>query len=175
MRYNYFPRGLGLTAALSIAFLSTVPIARSAEDPLREVLQSRYAAMKAAMAAHDGPGIAAILAPNFVSVDVSGKSENASQTIAEVNALKTDPDKSSNTTLSSISPGSTAVTVEQRYDMKTKSTTADGTQHDVELVTLSTDTWVKSGNVWLIERTVTDDVTYFVDGKLTAHRAKPSS
>src|SRR5437870_1802713 len=77
----------------------TVSTAWSADDSLREALQSRYTAMKAAMAAHDGAAMAAILAPNFVSVDLSGHSETAFQMIAEVNGLKPDPNKSSTTTL----------------------------------------------------------------------------
>jgi Domain of unknown function (DUF4440) len=129
--------------------------------------------MKAAMAAHDGAAMAAIFAPDFTSVDVSGQSKTASQVISEVNDLKPDPNKSSETTLISISPAANVATVEQRYDMKTVRTAADGTQHNVELVTLSTDTWIRRGGVWLIERTVTNELSYFVDGRLGQHKLKP--
>jgi hypothetical protein len=57
--------------------------------------------------------------------------------------------------------------------MKTVKTAADGTRHNIELVTLSTDTWVKPADVWLIERTVTNELSYFKDGQLVGHKQKP--
>ncbi len=57
--------------------------------------------------------------------------------------------------------------------MKTVTTAADGTQHNIELVALSTDTWVKPADVWLIGRTVTNELSYFKDGQLVGHRQKP--
>lgn len=129
--------------------------------------------MKAATAAHDGSAISSLLAPDFVSLDVSGQSETASQMIAEVSALKPDPNKVSTTTLVSLNPVGNAVTAEQQYDMKTVRVGADGVAHQVRLVTLSTDTWVNSGSSWLLQRTVTDDMSLFRDGQLVAHKAKP--
>ena len=64
--------------------------------------------------------------------------------------------------------------VVQRYDMRTIRTDPDGTPHNVELVTVSTDTWVKPANAWLIDKTVTDELSYFKDGKLVAHQVKPT-
>ena len=56
--------------------------------------------------------------------------------------------------------------------MKTVRPGPDGILHPVELVSLSTDIWVKPGPVWLIQKTVTDDMTLYRDGKLAAHRAR---
>jgi hypothetical protein len=109
-----FLRKLGLSLALFVACVPAGPIASRADDSLRSALESRYAAMKAAMAAHDSAAIAAIFAPDFASVDVSGQSKGASQVIADVTALKPDPNRSSETTLISIVPAAEAVTVEQR-------------------------------------------------------------
>ncbi len=74
----------------------------SADGNFRAVLQSRYAAMKAAMAARDANAIASVLAPNFVSIDTSGNRENAAKMIAEVKALPQDPHKTGVTTLVSV-------------------------------------------------------------------------
>jgi hypothetical protein len=76
--------------------------------------------------------------------------------------------------LVSVDSATTSVTVVQRYDMKTIRTDPDSTPHNVELVTVSTDTWVKPANVWLIDKTVTDELSYFKDGKLVAHQVKPT-
>jgi hypothetical protein len=173
MRHDRSLRNFG--ACLILCFLGVLvgSIAWSADDALREVLQSRYAVMKAAMAAHDGAAMTKMLAPDFMSVDVSGKLETASQLIAEVNGLKPDPNKSSETTLISLGPDANRVIVEQQYHMKTVRTAGDGTQHNVELITLSTDTWIKPADVWLMERTVTNELSYFDNGLLVAHKLKP--
>jgi hypothetical protein len=57
--------------------------------------------------------------------------------------------------------------------MKTVKATPDGVQHNIELVTLSTDTWVKPAEVWLVQRTVTNELSYFRDGQLVVHKQKP--
>jgi hypothetical protein len=124
-----FLRKLGLSLALFFACVAAGPVASRADDSLRTALEARYADMKAAMAAHDSAAIAATIAPDFASVDVSGQSKGASQVIADVTALKPDPNRSSETTLISITPAADAVTVQQQYHMKTIVTAADGVQH----------------------------------------------
>ena len=173
VRFCQLLRDFWVAAALSIVSIPAGSVAGAADDLLISVLQSRYAAMKTAMAAHDRAAIAAILAPDFVSVDVAGSSESADQMITAVNALKPDPNKSSETTLISVVPAASAVTVEQQYDMKTVKTAADGTQHKIEIVALSTDTWVKRADAWLMARTVTNELSYFKDGQLVGHKQKP--
>lgn len=173
MRPDRLLRSLGLSLVLSVACISAGSIAGAADDSLRAALQSRYAELKVATAARDAAALAAIFAPDFVSVEVSGQSRGASQVIAELNAVKPDPNKTSETTLITITPGASAVTVEQRYDMKSVRTAADGTQHNIELVALSTDSWIKPGDVWLIQRTVTHELAVFDGGKLIMHKLKP--
>jgi hypothetical protein len=140
------------------------------DSSLKAQLQSRYAAMKSAMAAHNKSAIAAILAPDFVSIDINGQSEGADQMIEEVSALKPDPNKTSTTTLESIAPSGNSVTVKQRYDMNTVKAGDDGAQHKVQLITRSTDQWIRVGGVWLLERTVTNEMSYYKDGRLITHR-----
>jgi hypothetical protein len=158
----------------AVIFLSIVGFgsqtAWSADGDLKAALQSRYAAMKSAMADHNGAAIAAILAPDFASIDVTGQSETAAQMIDEVNALKPDPNKLSETTLLSISSAANSVTVKQRYDMKTTKIASDGSRHSVELITLSTDSWTKSAGEWLLQRTVTNEISYYKDGQMVMHK-----
>lgn len=63
----------------------------NSDDPLRSVIEGRYAAMKSAMAARDAKAISELLASDFVSEDVSGQKENAETMIQEVVALPKDP------------------------------------------------------------------------------------
>src|ERR1700741_193577 len=98
MRADRLFRSLGLSLVLSVVCLA----AGSADDSLKATLQSRYADLKAAMGARDTTALVAIFTPDFVSVEVSGQSRGASQVIAELNAVKPDPNKTSETTLLSI-------------------------------------------------------------------------
>jgi hypothetical protein len=100
--------------------------------------------MKAAMAARDGKAISEILAPDFISEDASGQKESADTMIQQVLALPKDPLKVSNTTILSIKASADSANVDQRYDMKTTKAGPDGNKRDVELITVSTDTWIKS-------------------------------
>ena len=99
---------------MSVACVSADAAAGAADDSLRAALQSRYADLKAAIAARDAAALSAIFAPDFVSVDVTGRSKVASQVIADLNAVKADPNKTSETTLISITPAANSLTVEQR-------------------------------------------------------------
>ena len=155
------------------AWLSIETASVAAEENLKEALQARYGAMKVAMAAHDGSAIGALLAPDFESVDISGEPQTASQMIAEVSGLKSDPNKVSVTTLAAVRLVAGKATVEQNYDMKTARVGNDGVAHPVRLTTSSTDTWVKSGDSWLLQRTVTNEMFLFKDNRLVVHKVKP--
>jgi ketosteroid isomerase-like protein len=156
--------------ALAFALLVPPVCIASAEPALKAVFQGRYADMKAAMAAHDANAIAALLSPDFISVDVSGKGEAAAKMIADVNALKPDSNKTSQTTILSVADDGATATVRQRYDMHTVKAGMDGVAHEIDLAALSTDTWVKDKGAWLLSRTETNELTYSIDGKIVAHR-----
>ena len=164
-----------------LAFAFRFPFGAIAQDklqatsdaPLRPVFEGRYAAMKSATAARDGKAISEILAPDFISEDTSGQKENADTMVQEVLALPKDPLKVSNTTILSIKVNEEKATVNQRYDMKTMKTGPDGSKRDAELISVSTDTWIKAKNTWLLQRTVTNQMDYFVNGKPLVHKVHP--
>lgn len=142
-------------------------------DPLRPVFEGRYAAMKSAMAAQDGKAISEMLAPDFISEDVSGQKENADTMIQEVLALPKDPLKVSNTTILSIKVNAGSATVDQRCDMKTTKAGPDGNKRDVELIAVPTDEWIKSKDTWLLQKTVTNQMDYSVNSKPLIHKVHP--
>lgn len=143
------------------------------ESSLTESLDSRYAQMKSAMHNHDVQALRDILTPGFVSVELDGKTESADQMIQEVNALPSDGNRSSDTTLLSVRPGKTRAVVEQQYTMRTKKEGQNGMEHSVRLVTVSTDTWIMLHGKWRIQRTVTDQLDYYIDGKHVLHQKRP--
>jgi ketosteroid isomerase-like protein len=139
---------------------------------LSAVLQERYATMKSAMAVRDNKAVAALLATDFVSVDISGQSKDAAEMIQEIDALPKDPLRVSTTTIVSATQNGNTAIVLQRYDMKTIKTASDGSAQNVELVTISTDTWVNLNGVWLFQRTETDLMDYYVNGQQVAHKVR---
>jgi ketosteroid isomerase-like protein len=146
---------------------------RSEDGQLRTILEGRYAAMKSAMTSHDAKEVASLLAPDFVSIDVSGGTQTGDQMIESVRRLPpNDPDKVSNTTLLAIEANGDKAVVKQRYNMKTVKTAGDGTKHQVELTTLSTDAWIVTRGTWLMQRTATDRMDYLVDGKAMLHKVR---
>jgi ketosteroid isomerase-like protein len=158
---------------LIIAGAGRISAADTVAGPLQSVIEGRYAAMKTAMADRDAKAVASFLAPDFLSEDLSGKTETASQMIEQLGAMPKDPGRVSDTTVLSVQVAGDIATVEQRYHMTTTKVGPDGaTKQAVELVTLSTDTWIKSGEAWLLRRTVTKQVDYKIDGRLIAHKER---
>jgi hypothetical protein len=91
--------------------------------------------------------------------------------IQEVLALPKDPLKVSNTTILSIKVNAEKATVDQRYDMKTTKAGQDGNKRDVELIAVSTDTWLKSKDTWLLQRTVTNQMDYSATARRSSTRS----
>jgi hypothetical protein len=163
---KHFSKGL----VLYLLAVPMVGVAHAQDNALRSTLESRYAAMKVAMAAKDEQAISSVLAPDFVSVDISGQTENVSQMIKDVVALPADPNKTSMTTLLAIKTEANKASVDQRYEMKTKKNGPDGAAHEIELITLSSDTWVNLKGAWLIQRTETRQMDYSVDVKVVLNK-----
>jgi hypothetical protein len=164
---------LALGFCFSFGATAEDKVQATSDDPLRPVFEGRYAAMKSAMAARDGKAISEILAPDFVSEDTSGQKEKAETMLKEVVALPKDPLKVSNTTILSIKVDEDSATVDQRYDMKSTKTGPDGNKQNIELISVSTDTWIRSKDTWLLQKTVTNQMDYSVNGKLFIHKVHP--
>jgi len=165
-----------IRAALLLCFsvILGIAAAQAADNKLRTVLEGRYAAMKSAMANRDAKEVAALLAPNFVSIDVSGNEKTGDQMIESVKALPVNLNRVSNTTLVSIESSGNKAVVKQRYDMKTVRVATDGAKQEVELTTLSTDVWILTHGTWFLQQTVTDQMDALVDGKSMVHKVRKS-
>jgi hypothetical protein len=156
--------------ALSALFAASATAARADAPDLTAALQSRYAALKVAIDGRDDKSAAALLATDFVSVDVTGETEDRTQFLAKLDAFAQDPLKSSTTTIVSVKAAGQSATVDQRYDLKTVKTGADGSKRNVEVVTQSTDTWTDVAGAWLLQRTETKQLDYYVNGEQVIHK-----
>ena len=158
------------TATLLAAVLP--PCGSASADPgadaLRKTIEARYAALDRAEAARDGAAIAAIFAPNFVSVDVGGKTLSAAEVVAT--ELKTPPDaaRSVKGTMRSLRRVENRVVVE----MQTETRWSEADSHRYALVSRTTDVWVKRGPAWRMARTAVDEFTFFQDGRQLEREAR---
>ncbi len=163
----------GVARASIMAAFAWLAVGGMSPPVLKTVLDGRYAAIKAAMAKRDPLAIKALLAPGFASVDTSNKVQTATAMIDEVVALPVDTSKTSVTTIKIRRSERNSAIVDQRYDAQIRKTGPDGTEHQIELIALSTDTWVLRKSEWLMQRTVTEELTYFVDGKFAQRIRRP--
>lgn len=164
----------GLSAALCLVAWVGIDVPAFGQADLKGILEGKYAELKQAMDAHDGPAVAAMLAPGFISVDIGGKTETAAQMVAEVKALQSDLNRSTHTTLLSVSGTGERAVVEQRYEMRTLKGGPDGAAHRIDLVTLSNDTWVKRDGAWVLARTATNSMTLRRDGRMVLNKKSSS-
>jgi Domain of unknown function (DUF4440) len=165
-------KGLLVTLLASLSAVPGVLAQTAQESALKSTLEKRYAAMKVAIDAKDRQALAAFLAPGFVSVDVDGKSQTAEEMLDQFAKSPKDPNRVSETTLVSVKLGGGVATVSQRYHMTSVRIISDGSRHPTERDTLSTDTWVRSGDTWLLKKTVTEELDYSVDGKKMPHKVR---
>jgi hypothetical protein len=139
------------------------------DSALHDTLAGRYAALKSAMASKNEAAIRGLLADDFVSVDVSGKSEDTATMVKEVLAVPPDPDRHSETTIESLTRDGNTVVVQQHYHMTKEAAGPNGAKKAVDLSTHSTDTWIDEGGSWRIAKTVTNQLDYSVNGVIVAH------
>jgi len=152
---------------LVLTMMAVANIARADDNSaLKSELEGRYAALESAMAARDASAMRALLAPDFVSVDVDGSTQNADEMISQIDALP-HAGRPGGTRLLSVTANGDTVTVEQEF----KSTTIGPgvAQRAHTLIILSTDTWVKVNGSWVCQRTVTDEIDRYVNGTLISH------
>lgn len=144
--------------------------AEAAEASLKAALETRYAELKADMAARDTAALATLLAPDFISEDASGGRQTRSEMLQSMPALPKDPNKTSETTLESVERKGHTAEVIQQYHMVTRKAQADGALHQVDLQTRSRDIWVQAGSTWLLKETVTLRMDYRIDGVLVGRQ-----
>lgn len=160
---------------LSLVLMFTAANAAFADDDaLKKTLEGRYEAMKIAMEAQDEKAILAVLAPDFISVDVALHTLDAVQLVKRVNALSKDPLRVTKTTILSVKSTNNEAVVEQRYLMHTTKTGEAGTVNSqVDLTTESTDTWKNTDGVWLLQKTVTKMMDLKINDKTVVHKVLP--
>ena len=155
-----FPAFLSLTLAADAVAADCI----RADDQLKIVFEERYAAMTTATNARDANAISALLAPGFVSEDVSGNRMDATAMIDEVLAAPRYFKETSSTTLLSIRLAAPGAIVEHRHETEKLKKILAGMVTQLKSIALSTDEWVCQEGEWLWQRTTVDQLDLFLDG-----------
>ncbi|MBS0481960.1 MAG: nuclear transport factor 2 family protein [Proteobacteria bacterium] len=146
-----------------------------AQDDAKAQFQARYTALRSAMEAHDTAAVSAVFAPDYQITDLSGETHPGTDLIARMSkmaARPADPSRHVETTVLSAAVSGNSATVQQQLVAGGKRTGDDGQEHTMEMVAESTDTWVKTGDVWKLSKTVQVSRTVKRDGEVFFHEGK---
>jgi hypothetical protein len=110
--------------------------------------------------------ISSLLTANFQSVDVQGHVTNEKAMIDELKQTPLDPNRQRVTTVNSAQVEGNSALVVQSYRSSFQTKGTDGAMHQIDLNTRSDDTWIKSGDRWLLQTTSTRAMTVVRDGSV---------
>ena len=148
--------------------LVAVAIAGSAaaqEDP-NAAFHARYDSYRAAMAAKDSAKVSAILAPGFQMTDIQGNTHDASGIATLMERMPAAMSQNSKTTVLEVTVTGDSAAVKQVLAAAMVRPGPDGNEMKMEMSVTSNDTWVKSGDAWLLKASVQKDLVVKRDGEV---------
>jgi ketosteroid isomerase-like protein len=156
-------RHTGLFAAALASVVLVAPA--QAQDDAKAQFQARYTELRTAMEAHDGAAVGKILAPDYTMTDIRGQVHDAAAVLERMAKMPAGGGRKGETTVLSASVSGASASVEQQLSGSMKRAGDDGEEHTMEMVAKSKDTWVKSGNVWLLKSSVQTGIVIKRDGE----------
>lgn len=145
-----------------------VAIAGSAaaqEDP-KAIFQARYDSYRAAMAAKDAPAVSALLAPGFQMTDIQGNTHDASGIATLMERMPPAMSQNSKTTVLEATITGDSAAIKQELAATMSRPGPDGNEMKMEMSVVSNDTWVKSGDAWLLKASIQKDLVVKRDGEV---------
>jgi hypothetical protein len=143
------------------------------DDAKIAMFQQLYSDIRSAFDTRDPQHIGDVLAPDFVSVDISGVETDRQATINSIAALPAPSlSQQRHTTILSVTEHAGQYVVEQQYERISTQVSDDGSSHTMRLLTKSSDVWAHFGERLLTTRTQTDEVSVFIDNQLVAHQQR---
>lgn len=145
-----------------------VAIAGSAaaqEDP-KAVFQAKYDSYRTAMAAKDSAAVNAILAPGFQMTDIQGNTHDASGIATMMERMPAAMTQNAKTTVLEATISGDTAAIKQELAATMVRPGPDGNDMKMEMSVTSNDTWVKSGDAWLLKATFQKDLVVKRDGEV---------
>ncbi len=160
--------GLFTGAVVAVALASGA----QAQVDAKATFQARYGELRTAMQAKDAAAVSKILAPDYQMTDIQGGTHDA----AEVSQMMqrgpaADPERKTETTVLNATITGTTATVQQQMMFSGKRAGPDGAEHSMEVQILSDDSWVKSGDAWVLKSSLQKELTVKKDGEVFFHQA----
>jgi hypothetical protein len=139
----------------------------TSECGLTAAAQIRYNHMMASIGDRRRPAVGEYFAPNFVNVDLSGRKEDVAQMLARM--LARPKDALYTTTIQSAhQTGRTAIV--ERATFEGWPQIVDGKKQRHSTYTTFRDTWLIAPHSMLLDRSVTESVDTYIDGKEVSSR-----
>ena len=163
-------------AALALLFwvAFAVPAAHAGDsNALRATFSANYEAMKQATEKRDGKALGELLAPGFESVSINNESKGRDSMIRDIDALP--PRKAGSTTstfINDLRQVGDKVFVDETYELERVNPGRGGKSRTYRVITGVNDTWIKSGDKWLLQRSVANEANFFVDGEHVARQMR---
>jgi hypothetical protein len=166
-----------LTLCLLTALAATPACAKDKDsDALKKTIENRYWDIRMSIKSGDPDRFRANLAAGYANTDLAGAVRNADQIVDALGQTVPDDSRKEETTITSLErAGDGKVIVETNYDLTTMRALEDGSKIEYHMVTTSTDTWVKEGGAWLLEKSVANTGDVFINGEKIAHRVRGES
>ena len=151
---------LGAIVAVAVA-----TSAAAQEDP-KSLFQGRYDAFRSAMAAQDQAAVSAILAPGYTMTDIQGEVRDAAALATMLQRMPGAMGAGAKTTVLEATVTGDTAAVKQQLAATATRPGPDGNEMTMEFEVVSNDTWVKSGDAWLLKASVQKDLVVKRNGEV---------
>ena len=149
-----------------IVALAMATVAAAQEDP-KALFQARYDAFRSAAIAQDQAALGAILAPGYTLTDIQGETRDAAMITGMMARMGgAGCERTLTTTVLEAAINGNTATVKQQLSAGGKRTGPDGKEMTMEMQVVSDDTWIKSGEAWLLKSSVQKDIVVKRDGEV---------
>lgn len=153
---------------VAIAMVGSV---QAQEDP-KAAFEARYTEMRTAMLAKDRAGTEKLLTADYQSTDIRGEVHNRADVLDRLAQL---PPEMANakpeTKVLSVTVSGATAAVDSQMTMQMKRPGEDGEDMTLDIAVVSSDTWVQTGGVWLLQKSVQKELTVSKDGEIVFRQA----
>jgi hypothetical protein len=163
-------------AGVSLLALTTILHASAtANEADVKQFQILYDELHIGMNQRDREKVLSFLSPDFVSTELSGKTQNAEQMVDELEALpKSSNQKERKTIVLNATKVGALCEVEQAFHSVKVNTDSAGANTTIEFNAKSHDTWILTTGKWLMKSTRTDELEMKKDGVVVVHKVRPT-
>ena len=157
---------------LAGAIIAVSIVGSAAAQDAKSLFAGRYAELSAARQAKDTVALGKLLAPDFVMTDIQGTDHTAAEMHAAMGKLPGGGAVTPKVTIVSAQITGTTAQVEQQMEIHMERAGPDGAPLKLDVTVQTADTWVQSGEAWLLQASNQKDVSVAKDGEVVFHQAK---